>query len=146
MRMLRTAYTISDMDRSLAFYRDLLGLRVVRDKVRSGESYEQLLGVEGVNLRVALLEDGTSGHLLELVQYLQPAATRRVSRETEVGASTMCFIVDDLSATYERLRGAGVRSRSAPAAFIQEGRQVGRIVAVFDPDEIPVVLLEKVRS
>lgn len=141
--MLRTAYTVSDMDRSLAFYRDQLSLRLVRDKLRSGESYDRLLGIEGVKLRVVLLEDGSSGHLLELAQYLRPPSQGRPPREGDIGASNICLVVDDLTGLYRRLRAAGVRARSEPLDFVQEGRKVGTIVTVFDPDDIPVVLLEK---
>ncbi len=143
MRMLRTAYTVSDMDRSLQFYRDLLGLRVVRDKQRSGVSFERLLGIEGVTLRVVILEDGSSGHLLELVEFLSPPARGRRPREDEIGGSTMCFVVDDVASLHKRLIAADVHVRSEPVDFVQEGRSVGRIMTAFDPDDIPVVLLEK---
>ena len=143
VRMLRTAYTVRDMDRSLHFYRDLLGLRVVRDKVRMGPSYDTLLGIENVRLRVVLLEDGSSGNLLELVQFIEPRAHDHVPRENEIGGSTVCFVVDDLSELHGRLQRGDVESRSEPAEFVQEGRSVGRIVTAFDPDRIPVVLLEK---
>jgi catechol 2,3-dioxygenase-like lactoylglutathione lyase family enzyme len=143
VRLLRTAYTIANMERSLGFYQDLLGLNIVRDKVRSGSSYEGIIGIPNVKLRVVLLEDGSTGNLLELVQYLEPEAQGHIPREDEIGSSNLCFVVDDLTAMYHRLRRAGIASRSEPIDFIQEGNLVGRVVTVFDPDRIPVVLLEK---
>jgi len=143
VRMLRTAYTVKNMERSLAFYRDLLGLRVVRDKLRAGESYDRILGITNVELRVVLLEDGASGHLLELAEFISPPTQDRVVRDDEVGSSNICFVVDDLDSCHQRLIEAGVTARCEPADFVQEGRTVGRIAAVFDPDRIPVLLLEK---
>jgi catechol 2,3-dioxygenase-like lactoylglutathione lyase family enzyme len=133
------------MKQSLEFYHGLLGLRVVRDKRRSGEAYDQLTGISNVLLRVVLLEDGSSGSLLELVQYLDPRAADRVPRDDEIGSSNLCLVVDDLDELHRKLSDAGVASRSSPVDFVQDGRSVGRIVTVFDPDRISVVLFEKLR-
>jgi catechol 2,3-dioxygenase-like lactoylglutathione lyase family enzyme len=146
-RIFRTAYTVSNMERSLEFYRDILGLSVVRDRERAGESYDKLLGLSGVRIRVVILQEGSAGgHLLELVEYLQPRSERRSSKHYDVGASNICYIVDDVDAMHSRIKAAGFNTPNAPADFMQEGKVTGRIVMVFDPDNIPVVLLQQAKS
>jgi catechol 2,3-dioxygenase-like lactoylglutathione lyase family enzyme len=142
--ILRTAFCVSSVERALSFYRDLLGLRLVRDRVREGESYERLLGIPGVRLRVALVED-PQGRLLELIEYLNPRAeSLEPVTSPRLGAADMCFVVPDVDALYASIRAAGCNAIGAPSDFVQEGRVVGRIVKVFDPDGIPVVLLQKI--
>ena len=50
-------YVVSDLDRSIAFYRDALGFKLIQDSLREDlPSYDTLMGVKGVRLRVALFE------------------------------------------------------------------------------------------
>jgi len=141
IKILRTAFCVSDIDRSLPFYRDILRLRIVRDKVREGESYERLLGIAGVKLRVLLLEDDQGG-LLELQQYLHPPSPQQTIARSAIGAANVCYTVRDVDELYARIRAAGFEAQGEPADFVQEGRVVGRIVTVFDHDRIPVMLFQ----
>lgn len=142
LKILRTAYVISDMERSLRFYRDLLGMSIVRDRVRSGPSYEGFLDVPGLEIRVVLLQDKPDGTLIELVQYLKPISARATMKHWDVGAANTCFVVDDLRGLFARLKDAGLNCPKEPVDFVQEGKTVGRIVMVRDPDDIPVVLFQ----
>ena len=47
-----TSFSVTDMDRSLAFYRDLLGMRVTLDLERTGEYIEQVVGFPDARLRI----------------------------------------------------------------------------------------------
>jgi catechol 2,3-dioxygenase-like lactoylglutathione lyase family enzyme len=143
MRILRTAFTVSDADRSLAFYRDVLGLEPVRDKIRSGPSYDQFLGIDNVKLRVVIVKHPQQDVLLELIQYLQPPSQPNRMRLNDVGAANVAFDVDDAQAIHQRLTEAGYRTLSEPVKFVQEGVAVGWIFTAFDPDEIPITVLER---
>ena len=61
-----TGYVVEDMDRSLAFYRDLLGLRVERDTVAEGEWITQVVGYSGARVRIVILGLGDLRHSVEL--------------------------------------------------------------------------------
>ena len=143
LRILRTAFTVSDMERSLAFYRDLLGLTVVRDKLREGSSYDGLLGFEGVKLRVVILGDTNKTHLVELIQYLDPVGPVNVPGLNEVGAANLCLIVDDAGQTHQAMIDGGYRCLSAPIEFVQEGQLIGWIFTGYDPDDIPITILQR---
>ncbi len=142
MKMLRTAFTVSDADRSLTFYRDVLGLSVMRDKIRAGESYDKFLGFDNVKLRVVILHDESKDHLLELIQYIEPAGKPNKPTLNDIGAANVCFAVDDANAVHQKIIDAGFRALSEPIEFIQEGVHVGWIFTAYDPDDIAVSILQ----
>lgn len=142
-RSFRTAFTVSDLDRSLAFYRDLLGFEVLYDRIREGEVYEQLTGFQSVKMRLALLKDAGTDHRLELVQYLNPTSAHCDLRNNSVGAANVCYFVDDLQQEYERLSQQGVRFQSPPIEFLREGKSLGKILYLYDPDGIAICLYEQ---
>jgi len=66
-----TAIVVSDTEASLAFYRDVLGLRVVGESDNYGIEQEHLNDVFGAHLRITSLR-GSSGPGIEFLQYLTP--------------------------------------------------------------------------
>ena len=70
-----TAITVSDTDRSLALYRDRLGLKVVGESENYGFEQEHLNGVFGAHLRITALR-AESGPGVELLEYLSPRGGR----------------------------------------------------------------------
>ena len=60
------------MDRSLRFYRDLIGLEVVLDTEMSGPMLDAEVGLEGAHLRLVELGTGDGQPMLELLQYYSP--------------------------------------------------------------------------
>ena len=62
----RCLFVVSDMDTSLAFYRDLLGMRLTRDAVRGGPSYDEILQTDGARVRVAFVEAEADRYPLEI--------------------------------------------------------------------------------
>lgn len=135
--------TVSDIEQSLAFYRDLLGLSVVADSTATGPELDLILGLSGTDLRFAELELA-NGHLLELLEYRSPA----VSADTDLspsrtGAHHIAITVDDIHEAFETLTNAGVRFNCEPK-WIGEGYFAGFWTAYcFDPDDLPVELLQQ---
>ena len=81
-------FTVADLDRSIAFYRDLLGLEVVRVSERSNlPAYDRILGYPNVKLRIAILSHPVNEFILELVQYVNPRGQTRETENRWVGAS-----------------------------------------------------------
>jgi catechol 2,3-dioxygenase-like lactoylglutathione lyase family enzyme len=86
-----TGLTVSDLDRSIAFYRDLLGLELVTRWDSAQPYLRRIVGFPDAELSIALLRvpgvaSGVSGHHIELLEYRAPAprvATRaRATRGT----------------------------------------------------------------
>lgn len=133
--------TVRSMERSLAFYRGLLGLEVVLDEELEGEGLDRVVGLTGARLRVVELEVA-DGHLLELVEYhnppgrdLQPGAS-----PADVGAHHFALLVDDVDAVHRRLTAAGVRF-TCPPQEIADGLFKGtRTTYCLDPDDLVIEL------
>jgi catechol 2,3-dioxygenase-like lactoylglutathione lyase family enzyme len=126
--------TVSDMDRSLAFYCDLLGLQEVERHRLEGETISTMAGKPGVVMQVVrLAAPDTSTILLDLQQYLSPEGGVSNARLGDVGHAHFCFGVPDLDKTYAELSAKGVEFVSDPVTF-DLGWGILDVVFLKDPD------------
>lgn len=142
-----TGLTASDLDRSLGFYRDLLGLEVVAQWDSAQPYLRRIVGFPDAELRLALLRvpgasAGASGHHLELLEYKRPRGERGDPRTCNPGNVHVCFMVDDLDAVYAELSGRGVRFKSAPVTIEHGRHRGGKAVYLWDPDDITLELVQ----
>jgi catechol 2,3-dioxygenase-like lactoylglutathione lyase family enzyme len=136
--------TVSDVDRSLAFWRDLLGLEERGRGVIEWEHIDRLVALPDTKLEwVELAIPG--GGTVELSRYHRPVADAIApGEENEPGRSHLSLLVDDLDTTLSRLRGAGVPARTDEPVSIPVGAYAGGKAAyVFDPDGIEIELIER---
>ena len=112
------AVSVADLERSLTFYRDLIGLEVVRildcpPEVRLGE----VVGMPGCAARIAHLKIGND--MLELFEYLDPRGrpipTDR--KQADNGWIHIGFASSDARGDYARLKASGVRFIGEPVEF-----------------------------
>ncbi len=101
-----TAFTVSNLERSIAFYRDLLGMKVLWDSVQAGIAYkgpecDRITGCPGTEQHIVYL--GIGGGVLELVEYTPTGKMLKNHKASDVGASHICLKTDDISALYEKL-------------------------------------------
>jgi catechol 2,3-dioxygenase-like lactoylglutathione lyase family enzyme len=135
--------TVGDIERSVGFYRDLLGLTLIRRRSAAAPYLEQQTGFRGVHLEVASFQPiAAGGPGLELVQYVSHPAEPADSATNRAGNSHVCFRVDDIAQAYECLRAQGVRFRSAPVAITTGPNQGGFVVYLSDPDGYIVELFQ----
>ena len=114
--MNHTGFVVSDMERSRAFYRDLLGLQEERDQILEGEFISELVGYPNARLHIVYLGPGDMRHSVELIQYLNPPGdVVTLPQRRQVGATHLGVIVGDLDAFYQELSARGVRFVSPPA-------------------------------
>lgn len=106
-------FTVSDMDRSMAFYRDVLTFEPVSDVEVDGPEYDQLYGVFGVRARVVRMKLG--GQQIELTQFLAPPDARPIpvpSYSNDLWFQHMAIVVRDMEAAWAQLRRHHVRQIS----------------------------------
>lgn len=130
----------TDMDRLLAFYRDLLGLPQRLDiMIEPGNKpLETIVGMENIRARAAGLRAGNVQ--IEVFQYIDPQPVAGVARPAcDAGIRHICFDVTDIEAEYERLKSAGVAFISPPQKL--EGAKACSVYA-RDPDGNIVELQE----
>lgn len=138
-----TSFTVSDLDRSLAFYRDQLGCEVLATQEKEGGYLAAIVGDRRAHVRMAHLRLPGGEHVIELFQYLAPEGRRADVEPWNVGSSHVCFVVDDLHGFYERLRQRGVTSFVSPPVEVDTGINAGGYALyVRDPDGINVELFQ----
>ena len=145
--MLSTAhvsFTVEDLDRSLGFYRDTLGMGLVGRMERVGEDISRIVAFEDAHLRIAFLElPGGGGMLLELIEYVSPRG-RPADRSTcNPGSAHICFNVEEIHLVYETLRGRGVHFKSEPVAILTGVNKGGYAVYFVDPDGNTLELVQR---
>ena len=132
---------VSDPERSLRFYRDLLGFREA-GALEVGDAHSaRLLGLEKVALHARFLE--RDGMRLELLHFAEPgyerdpAAPRPMNR---TGLTHLALRVDDLAATLTLLERAGIEVLRETRIRNPELRS--EVVYVLDPDGVRIELVE----
>jgi catechol 2,3-dioxygenase-like lactoylglutathione lyase family enzyme len=130
--------TVSDLDRSIAFYRDVLTFSVADEREASGPSVEQLEGVFGAHVRSARL--GLGSEAIVLTQYLAPRGRPVPTdmRSNDRVFQHIAIVVSDMDRAYRRLREHNVRHVSnEPQTLPAWNKKAGGIKAFYfaDPDD-----------
>ena len=145
MGILHGGVTVSDMDASLAFYRDGLGLSLEVDAIRDPPYLSETLALPFTAIRYVLLSiPDAPGAFVELLEYRGIERMSAAARPCDPGSGHLCLQVRDASTAHARMVGLGYRSRSAGAVDVDSGVNAGgKIVYFADPDGYWIELLER---
>src|ERR1044071_4792525 len=98
-----TGITVSSLERSLAFWRDVLGFELSHKAHQKGELAREITGVKGAEIKLAVLKT-PGGHKIELLEYLAPADRKRVSlRPCDVGSVHVALLIEDLDVVLKQI-------------------------------------------
>ena len=151
-----TALTVSDLDRALGFYRDLLGMEVVETKgagagwdaaeqARWDAYHERVCGIPGARIKVAFLQ-AQDGSKLELIEYVQPKRPPGPKRPfSDPGVAIVPFALRDSVAVVAKLRAAGVDVVADPQHYVLDGVE-SYTTYLYDPDGNPLCFFEIVEA
>ncbi len=138
-----TGLHVHDIERSIVFYRDLIGLELLARRESRADYVADVVGYPGAALQMAWLRHPGGGPILELLQYVEPAGTPVDTSTPNPGTAHVCFYVPDIGATYERLKKAGVKFKSSGPVNITQGiSRGGRAIYFTDPDTITLELIQ----
>jgi len=143
-----TSYTVKDMKRSLAFYRDLLGFELINERPQVTNNYfRAIVGLPDSVVHAAELRIPGTSHRLELFEYKYPAGTPQDLTPNNPGSSHVCYLVDDLRALYATVQPQaeryGVQFVSEPV-YLDEGPNLGGwSLYMKDPNGILIELFER---
>src|SRR5205809_5010925 len=102
-----TGITVSNLERSLAFWRDVLGFELSHTAHQKGELAQEITGVERAEIKLAVLRT-PGGHKIELLEYLAPSDCKcAYLRPCDVGFVHVALLIDDLDAVLERIAPFG---------------------------------------
>ena len=119
-----TGYTVANLERSLAFYVDLLGFEVLWSREITEAYFRTAVAVSGCVVKAAHLTAPGANHVLELFEYVTSTGTPADVSSPNPGRAHTCYLVDDLDAIYADLKTRGVHFRSPPV-LIDKGVNSG---------------------
>jgi catechol 2,3-dioxygenase-like lactoylglutathione lyase family enzyme len=148
-RLTHVGICVSDLERSLRFYRDVLGCKEVGRLEMKGGSADVINGMEGVRVRAIYLE--RDGWRLELIAFPEPGwiGPQTPRPMNQVGLTHLSFRVDDLVAVCKQLEAAGgsllsatrIGGPDAPVHAIMahdpDGMRLELIQGPGDPNAVP---------
>jgi glyoxylase I family protein len=142
-----TGLIVRDLDRSIYFYHDLLGLDFYNEPTPwfEGPELEIGVGVPGAKLRQVTFWVGPEHKsTLELLEYAnRPATNTKPVPNNYMGAAHVCFRVTDVRAKKAELEALGVQFYS-DVNVVDEGPLAGwRWVYFSDPDGLALELVEE---
>jgi lactoylglutathione lyase len=127
MRFLHTSVTVKDIDASLRFYTEILGLE-----------FERRRQIPENKAEIAFVKDPESGARIELTHWQE-----KTSIDPGEQLDHMAFEIPDLDSFLARAREKKVRVAKEPFQ-LQGGRS--RLAFILDPDDIWIELIEAPRT
>ncbi len=141
--------TVSDMDRSIRFYRDVLGLKFQGELLMEGPETEAMFRRKNCRARVAYLNGSEKAGMppVELIQFIDSESRQLPADLFTTSVSELCFYTDDIDAEYQRLQANNVDCFSAPQNFDFTADGFGKSRAFYfrDPDGIILEMMQPVK-
>lgn len=129
---------VSDMEDSLSFYRDTLGMDLLDRFEQESAAFSRAVDVDGARVELAFLD--ADGFVVELIDYHTPEGTDANAgvESNDVGAAHFCIAIADADEAYEELRDE--------VAFVSPPQELDngvKLAFMRDPDGNVVELLEE---
>ena len=129
-----TGFVVRNLETSVAFYANVLGMRVAGRMERQGDYANQLLAFPDAHIKGAFMDKG-EGHQLELIQYIKPASGPGGINRNDLGAAHLAFFVEDIDRFYNETNERGLRFNNPPAALHDDhGKLSRKALYAQDPD------------
>lgn len=139
IRTTHTGFTVADLDRSSAFFRDVFGFTVTTPIRHSGTTIERMTGIVGAELEVAFATGG--GHTIEMICYVAPIVPPAPEKlPCEPGFAHVAFLVQDIDACISAIEAAGYQAFSPPQTVLSGPRKGGKNVYIRGPEGIFIEL------
>jgi catechol 2,3-dioxygenase-like lactoylglutathione lyase family enzyme len=131
---------VDDMASAIEFFVEL-GLEVDGEWPAEGAWVDRIIGTEGMRADCAMLKTPDGHNKLELVKFHAPefAGDKSPQPSNAIGIRHLCFGVDDLDDTLERLAKHGAEL----VGTVENYEDIYRLCYVRGPAEIIVEIAEK---
>src|SRR2546429_206948 len=137
-----TGITVSNLERALAFWRDVLGFELSHTAHQTGEMAKEITGVAGAAIKLAVLKT-PGGHKIELLEYLGPPDRKHSDVDPcDVGHVHVALIVDNLDAILQKIAASGWQAAGKPQTLTSGPNAGKRVMYVRDPDGTTIELMQ----
>ena len=145
--LLHFSFTVSNIDRSVRWYTEVLGLELVHRQRQENAYTPVLVGIDDAVLEVAQLKlpgiaSPFSTHMLELIEYVVPAGGTRELPTNQVGVAHLALLVTDIFTRVDRMTAAGVEFVNPPVEITEGANAGGFACYLRDPDGITLEFLQ----
>lgn len=142
MKLRHVGITVTNIEKSINFYKSFFGFSTVKDMDEEGEHIDKFSGLKDINVRTVKMVDGYDG-LIELLHYRSHPKTKdeNLSRDiTDIGCSHFALTVEGLPKLYEQMKQQGVTVLCEP-----QRSPDGQVLLTFckDPDGTLIELVEE---
>jgi catechol 2,3-dioxygenase-like lactoylglutathione lyase family enzyme len=129
--------TVSEMDRSVKFYRDVLGFKKISDTESYGQQYEDLQGIFGLRIHVVRMQLGEE--VIELTDYLTSGGRSipEDAKSNDLIFQHIAIVVSDMDEAYALLRkNMTMHVSTGPQTIPASNKAAAGIKAFYfhDPD------------
>ena len=142
MSVRHVGITVSNLDRSIKFYRDILGFSITRKMEETGQHIDNFSGLEDVRVTTVKMsaEDASMIELLYYESHPEENDDNLSKSITKIGCSHFALTVPDLPLLYEKL----VKNQAVLMCEPQYSPD-GRVRLTFcrDPDGTLIELVEE---
>lgn len=137
-KLLHTGLTVTDLDRSLMFYRDVVGMTQSAAFEGHNDWFDELTNNVGTDLRVAHLRLGAFE--LQLIEYRAGGTGDRADlAHNRIGSPHLCFLVDDVDSKFTEVQARGDVTITSAVTELVAG---ARSFYTTDPDGVPVEFVQ----
>jgi len=137
-----TSFTVSNLDRSLAFFQQVLGFEVTSKAPRAPEVIQRITGVEGAEVMIAYVRG--PGHSIELIEFTGPASRQTMRpRACDLGFCHIAYDVRGLDELIHQAKAFNVFPEGDVITVDQGPNAGARIVYLRDADGVTFELIEK---
>jgi catechol 2,3-dioxygenase-like lactoylglutathione lyase family enzyme len=138
-----TGITVSNLERSLAFWRDVLGFEYSHSAHQKGEMAEEITGVKGAELKLAVVK-APGDHKIELLEYLAPADRKKDAdlRPCDLGHVHVALTVENLEPLLQKIAKSGWKAAGKPQTLTTGPNAGKRVIYVRDPDGTTIEFME----
>ena len=138
-----TGLVVGDLEAMVGFYRDKLGLEVMREVDSVAPPEGDHTGIPGAHRTLVFMGKPGGKYSLELVYFIEPCVPEGRRDMFKTGSSHVCFSVEGLEQLHRRLSEAGVSFVTPPVyRRIPDGSRIGLCYA-HDPEGNLLELMER---
>ena len=108
-----SGFVVRDLEKMVSFYRDDLGLEIEKEIDSKAPESGNHTGIPGSHRTLVFVGKG-GGHALELVYYIYPESENGHLDRAQLGASHVCFDVEDIQGLDKDLTSKGIKFVTPP--------------------------------
>jgi catechol 2,3-dioxygenase-like lactoylglutathione lyase family enzyme len=131
--------SVTNLEKSLIFYKDILGFKIQRIMNESGKFIDEILSNSDVNVKTVKLSINDGITLIELLEFKNPKPSICNTDIQNIGASHVAFTVSKIDKFYKELVSKGIKFKSEPQ-ISPDG--YAKVAFCEDPDGMSVELVE----